>query len=285
MTAAPRLSQIQAWETEHLEAAAAHWETRAQVWMDSTDAVHREVTSPGGTVWEGVAADAAVVRVGTDRARAIGAADILQSAATVARTGAAEVEFAKQRALEAINAAHAQGFTVGEDLSVRDQSTGLSSVLAAHRQAQAQAHAAAIRTAATGLATTDTDVATRITAAAGITQANTAPISPDDTVTGGPKPGDPTIQMVDNSTSPQPPGPGQLPGPLPPGKEWHYYVGWGWRAENPLQHCSGQREFWDLAQIGVGLGTAPLNPLAFIGGMTMAGTTISDIEQCAPPGS
>jgi len=284
MAGVASLSQIQAWDTQHLVAAATHWDARAQVWMESYDAVHRDVPAPGGTVWEGVAADAAVARVGSDRARAIGAADLLHGVAAVARSGAGEVEFAKQQAIDEVNAAQAQGFTVSEDLSVHDPTTGMSPLLAAHRQAQAQANAAAIRTAATGLVTTDTEVAAQITAAAGMTNANTVASTADDTIVGDPKPGDPTIKMIDNTTSPQPPVPDHPGGPLPPGKEWHYYVGWGWRAEDALQNCSGQKEFWDLAQIGVGLGTAPLSPLAFNGGMTMTGTAISDIEHCEPPG-
>jgi hypothetical protein len=204
MAGVPSLSQIQAWDTQHLEAAATHWDARAQVWMESYDAVRREVPAPGGTVWEGVAADAIVARVGSDRARAIGAADLLHGVAAVARSGAGEVEFAKQQAIDEVNAAQAQGFTVSEDLSVHDPSTRMSPVLAAHRQAQAQANAAAIRTAATGLVTTDTEVAAQITAAAGMTNANTVASTADDTIVGDPKPGDPTIKMVDN-TSPNRP--------------------------------------------------------------------------------
>src|SRR3979409_2697293 len=93
-----------------------------------------------------------------------------------------------------------------------------------HRQAQAQANAAAIRPAAPGLATTDTEVAAQITAAAGMTNANTVASAADDKFVGDPKPGDPTIKMFDNTTSPQPPVPDHPGGPLPPGKEWHYYV-------------------------------------------------------------
>ena len=222
MAGIPTLSQIQSWDTQHLEAAADHWEVRAQNWQDAFTAVYKQVPAPGGVPWEGRAADAALVHVGGDRLQAVAAADTLYGTATAARSGAYEIESAKQTALQAVQAAQDQGFVVGEDLSVVDRSRQPSAILAAQRQAQAQAHSVAIRGAAADLAGTDSAVAGQVTtAAAGLQETkfkDGTPSSPDDQIVGDPKPGRSGIQMVDNKAGPQPtPTPGAQPqiGPFP----------------------------------------------------------------------
>jgi hypothetical protein len=72
----------------------------------------------------GVAADAAVLRTGSDRVVVVDAADSLHSAALAARSGAGEIEGARQLALEAVEDARTAGFTVGEDLSATSQIGG-----------------------------------------------------------------------------------------------------------------------------------------------------------------
>ncbi len=225
----PTLSQIQSWDTQHLEAAADHWEARAQNWQDAFTAVYKQVPAPGGVPWEGRAADAALVHVGGDRLQAVGAADTLYGTAAIARSGAYEVESAKQTALQAVQAAHDQGFVVGEDLSVADRSRQPSAILAVQRQAQAQAHCVTIRGAAADLAGTDSAVASQVsTAAAGLNETkfkDGTQSSPDDQIVGEPEPnpGRGGIQMVDNTTGP--PSPTPTPGaqpqigpfPVPPG--------------------------------------------------------------------
>lgn len=62
----PTLSQIRAWSTDHLEAAATHWTQNATVWEDAFTKIHREAQHPGGTPWEGAAAEAAILRTGID---------------------------------------------------------------------------------------------------------------------------------------------------------------------------------------------------------------------------
>lgn len=219
-TAVPSLSQVHSWDTQHLESAADHWQVRAQNWEDAFNAVYHQVPTPGGVPWHGAAADAALQHVGTDRIRAVSAADALYRAAAAAREGAFQIDGAKQTALQAVQAAQDQGFVVGEDLSVTDR-TRQPSVLAAHRQAQAQAHSTAIRSAAADLATTDATAASQVTgAAAGLNATrfrDGAPSSPDDQIVGGPKPGDPQIQLVDHTTPAPTPTPGAQPqiGPFP----------------------------------------------------------------------
>src|SRR5690349_14915349 len=87
----PTLSQIEGWSTDHLDTAAVHWTDTAETWEHSFTTVHREVPNPGGSVWEGAAADAALLRTGTDRTVVVGAADSLLSAARAARSGADEI--------------------------------------------------------------------------------------------------------------------------------------------------------------------------------------------------
>jgi hypothetical protein len=217
MAATPTLSQIHAWDTEHLDVAADRWETRAQALADSYDAVYREMPAPGGIRWEGEAADVALLHVGKDRARAVGAADTLHVAAAAARSGAAQISFAKQHALQAIQIAQEQSFQVSENLSVIDRTNQPSTLLRAHRHAQAQAHTAAIRTAATDLAATDQAVATQVTtAAAGLHDVQfldgpTSSLS-DDQVGAGKRN---LVQAVDFKQNPPPPAPVPPP-PAPP---------------------------------------------------------------------
>ncbi len=42
-TAVPTLSQIQAWDTEHLEGTANHWTSAADTWEHSFTNVYREM--------------------------------------------------------------------------------------------------------------------------------------------------------------------------------------------------------------------------------------------------
>jgi hypothetical protein len=181
-TGLPSLSQIQSWDTEHLDAAATQWTTTAQTWENAFTAVHQEAQAPGGTAWNGEAAEAAILRTGTDRLKVLGAVDSLHSAATAARTGASELQVARQLAIGAVSQAEASGFAVGEDLSVTSQYTGGPPAVQAARRAQAQTLAADIRSRAAALAALDQQVACQITtAAAGVNgiEFDDAPMLPD----------------------------------------------------------------------------------------------------------
>jgi hypothetical protein len=176
----PTLSQIQGWDTTHLEVAATQWASTADTWEDAFTQIHHKVPNPGGVPWQGHTAEAALARTAHDRYTAIEAADCVRDAATAARLGAAQIQGARQAALDAVSDAEAAGFSVGEDLSVTGRTTGGSPARQAARQAQAEEHAATIRLRAADLLATDRDVANGIT-----------------TAVGGVKP---TIQGVDNRT-------------------------------------------------------------------------------------
>lgn len=120
--ALPSLSQIFGWDTEHLSLAATDWSTTAEHWENAFDNVHRGTLAPGGTVWEGAAAEAAQGRAFGDLVKARGLADTLSEAATITRRGAEQLNYLQRQAIEAISEAREAGFTVGEDLSVTDTS-------------------------------------------------------------------------------------------------------------------------------------------------------------------
>jgi hypothetical protein len=187
----PGLSQLLAWPTEHLTDAAEHWEAVAernyglanQVWRDSSS-----------VDWQGNAADALRTATHSDMITVSAAADQLQTAAKVARSGASDLYAARSRLRYALEDAQTAGFDVDEEGSVIDRSTAGSAAQRAARQAQAEALAANIRRRAAQLVAIDQQVAGNITAAvAGIR--DTFPQSP--TPPTPPPPRKPNIQAVD----------------------------------------------------------------------------------------
>jgi len=208
----PTLSQVQTWDTEHLTEAAAQWTSTATVWGDAFTHLAAQTPCPGGSPWEGKAAEAAQHQASTDRLTVVSMADQLQNASAIARTGAREIDAARQGVLVAVNAARNAGFTVGEDFSVTSPESGTPNAMAA-RQAQAQALAADIRMRLAELIATDQQVAAKIaTAATGFGAARF-----DDS---GNHNGRPAVQAVDNrvfkQAPPQPEPPDPPPGPMPP---------------------------------------------------------------------
>ncbi len=230
----PTLSQMQAWVTEPLETAASHWTSTAETWELAFTTVHRETPHPGGVPWRGEAADAAMLRTGTDRLAAVGARDCLHNATSAARYGAEEIQGARQLALEAVEEARAAGFSAAEDLSVTSRQVGGPPALQAARQTQAQAFAANIRSRAAALVTVDEQAASQITAAAAglkglsfegssaLPDANAdnrpradALSSPDDVIVGQGSNIRGRVQMVDDGTVAPAPEP-QPPSTVPP---------------------------------------------------------------------
>ncbi|MGH3677289.1 MAG: hypothetical protein ACRDU5_16425 [Mycobacterium sp.] len=157
-----RLSEIRNWDTDHLTAGASRWTSAAASWTDAFTVASREARSPGGTDWEGIAAEAAQSRAEADRIRVLGLSDVLNELATTARTGAADVIAARQRVLAVVARADEAGFDVRDDLSVVSRaSTGPAGMQAA-RQAQSHAIAADLGTAASALTAVDRQIAARL---------------------------------------------------------------------------------------------------------------------------
>lgn len=158
-------SDIEAWDTTHLDAAAAHWRSTAARWEGHYETIHTGMLRPGGTAWEGTAADAAAERSWADLVKVRGAGDALYTAAGHATNGAGDIAWAKRQVLDAITEAEEAGFTVGQDFSVTDKSSGGLLRSTADRQQQAQGFATEISTRVQALAALDKQVASRITTA------------------------------------------------------------------------------------------------------------------------
>ena len=155
----PSLSQVLGWDTKHLYRAATDWTNTAERWEETVTNVHRGTLAPGGTAWEGDAADAAQDRSFSDLVTARGLSESLREAAAVARRGADQLDHLKRQAIEAINDAGEAGFTVGEDLSPMSASTtGL-------RIASVRYHAATIAASVAALRNAENEIAAKITTA------------------------------------------------------------------------------------------------------------------------
>jgi hypothetical protein len=165
----PTLSQIEAWDVEHLLEAATHWDKTANRWEEAFTQVFEGTKSPGSTVWDGGAADMALRRADTDLVKVRGVAESLRSGVATARRGAESLRAAQRQVLGTVDEARAAGFAVGEDLSVTSPQTGGTALDQTLRQAHAEAWARNIRTYATALGAHDQQVAGDIaTATAGI---------------------------------------------------------------------------------------------------------------------
>jgi hypothetical protein len=198
---APGLSALLAWPTEHLTDAAAHWETVGE----RSYGVAHGVWSDALTVdWRGEAAEALRTDTHADMMTTSAVVDQLQEAASVARSGASELEAARSQMRYAVEDARSAGFEVGEDLSVTDRMTGGSAAQRAARQATAQTFAGDIGGRAAQLVSLDAQVAGRITAA--VTGVGTT--FPQTPPTNG------QVRAVDNHTFKQAPPP---PPPSPKG--------------------------------------------------------------------
>jgi len=158
-------AQIEVWDTTHLETAAAHWTETAKAWEGHFTTIHQGMLRPGGTVWEGPAAVAAADATFGDLVKVRGLADCLHTAAGHARNGAGEIGWAKRQVITTITEAEEAGFTVAEDLSVKDPSVTVLMRGWEQRQQQAQAFAIEIASRAQTLVSIDSTVAGHIAAA------------------------------------------------------------------------------------------------------------------------
>jgi hypothetical protein len=193
----PSLSQLLAWPTEHLTEAASYWETVGgrtygvanQVWQDALS-----------IDWQGAAAETLRTETHADMLTTSSVADQLQDLAKAARSGASDLYTARSRVQYAVDDARAAGFSVDDDLSVIDPSSGGPAVYRAARRVEAQTFAADVRHHAARLVGLDQQVASKITtAAAGIR--DTFAQSP----TRGAPPKDNHVRAVDSHTYKQDP--------------------------------------------------------------------------------
>ncbi|MCV7101127.1 hypothetical protein [Mycobacterium palustre] len=199
----PSLSQLVAWPTEHLTEAAEHWDAVAARSYSVANQVWRDALSVD---WHGEGAEALRAATHKDLVATSAAADQLQTAANVARSGASDLSAARARLRYVVQDANAAGFDVYDDMSVTDRSTGGSAAWRAGRRAQAEAFAAEIRQRAVQLVAVDQQVAGKVTAAmSGLRDTFPPTPSPDPTSR------KPKTQAVDNHTFKQDPPPPPYP--------------------------------------------------------------------------
>lgn len=299
-TALPTLSQIQAWDTEHLIDAAEHWDATANRWDDVYGQVWQQSLSMD---WQGQARDALVDRTTTDKTTVTGHSDQLREASQTARKGASDISAVQRSVLYKVDDAHQAGFVVGEDLSVTDTRTSSNAAELGARQAQAQAYSADIRSRAGQLVATDTEVGTNLTGTAGDVGSLTfdeKPITVDGKpyhVTADPRNG---IQLVGHGFKTDGPTPEPAPPPQPPAIKLPPRTTMNTsppiamnppNPNDPLPKCDGGEESVILGEaasgaLGIGVGaiatpfTLGAGVLPIAGGLVAVGDAIRRIGQC-----
>jgi hypothetical protein len=83
------LSELMAWPTEHLTDAADNWTATANRWYQVFTQIWQDSLSVD---WQGNTAEQLHARTYADKAKVSGLADQLYAAATVARSGASDLE-------------------------------------------------------------------------------------------------------------------------------------------------------------------------------------------------
>lgn len=156
------LSQVKTLDTAYLPDAADYWERTANLWEETFTAVHRRVSAPAGTPWQGLGRDAAQQRAYGDMVKVRAPADQLRHAAEIARRGGQALQFCKRAVLNAVRDASDDGFDVGEDYSLTDRFQGRSATNRIARETAAQQHASFIRHKVAALTAKDHEVATQI---------------------------------------------------------------------------------------------------------------------------
>ncbi len=189
----PSRSDVEAWDSSDLDAAATRWRTVAGA-LESAFEQHRQnILTPGGTTWEGDAKDAALDRVTADTSVVRRHGDMHREVADIATRGSEDIRGARSRVLEAIAEAEQDDFTVGEDLSVTDN-RAYDEETAAARMTAATEHAEFIRWRAEQLVATDALIGQQLEATATELEGIRFEGEHDGNET------DPTIRLVDNKT-------------------------------------------------------------------------------------
>jgi hypothetical protein len=261
------LSQVLAYNTEHLVDAAAHWQGLA----DQREEVFATVQNEARTLpWEGQAADALHQRTQSDYNTAMESAGNLRQAAMIAKDGASTLDQMHSRVLYTLEDAQGDGFAPTEALAFVDTRPSTNPAVVAQRQAQAQAYTGQLQSQVADLVTHDTQVGTDMTNATA---------------------GEGKIKFVDHTfktdSSNQP-----IPDPpydAPAGKTWNYFhdfggVGGSWELQDALQDCSGTKEFWEVAGIpGSYIAGIPEGTPGIVGATIVSGGLIGDLYQCKAP--
>lgn len=182
-TALPTLSELMAWDTEHLTDGADYWERTADRWDSAFAEVDQQIRVSG---WEGEAFEAATQRASGDKLTVGNVAEDLRLGARTARQGASVVSAARNRLRYVVEDAQNAGFDVYDDYTVASRHTVGTAAEQTALQAQAEAFADEIYGGAAQLVAADQQVGTSIAAAVG----NVGDLTFDESGPGGPLPED-----------------------------------------------------------------------------------------------
>ncbi|CAM3050917.1 hypothetical protein BST27_14890 [Mycobacterium intermedium] len=160
----PTLSQLRAWDTEHLINAANNWTATADQWEEVFIQIRNQAHS---VAWSGAGGDALRDRTTADLSTVDSKVAQLRNAAALAHTGAGEIGTAWRRVIYAVDDAQRAGFEVGEDLSVLDTHQSTTDARHLARQTQAEAFAGDIVLRASHLVGIEQAVSGQLTATAG----------------------------------------------------------------------------------------------------------------------
>ena len=196
--AVPTRSEVAGWDTTDLDSAASRWGQAASDAESAFDRHRQDIAAP---TWVGRAKDAALDRATADLVVARRQAQVQREASELASHGGADIRSAQRQVLEAIKDAEAEGFRVGEDLSVSNVGP-VDAQTAASRAVAAAEHSEYIRWRAEQLAQTDALVGHQLQSKAD----ELAGIRFD----GEPESTDGQVQLVDNEV---PLGPALAEGP------------------------------------------------------------------------
>jgi hypothetical protein len=119
----PGLSEIEAANWDYLKTNATAWTNVAHTWESAFAEVRDSSVRPGGTEWNGDAADGFQHRTDTDLVKVRGPADQLRVGAGAAERGYDTQEAGKRLVLDAVDDAERDKFQVGEDYTVTDTHT------------------------------------------------------------------------------------------------------------------------------------------------------------------
>lgn len=161
----PALSQVQAMDTTYLREAASYWSRTADLWEESFADVHERMSTPANFSWKGRGADAARERLHIDLLKVRGASDLLRAAAAIATRGDERLQACREGVLDAVHAARADSFDIGDDFSVIDRSDIGSAEFQAARLSLAQGHAGFIHHRLAALVATDHQLTRQIATA------------------------------------------------------------------------------------------------------------------------
>lgn len=146
-----------------LSTAAAEYRQCAQGVDAIADAHCQSLSAPGGTAWDGDSADAAREAAYGDRGIIWQATDHMRNGlARAADAGAQDIHAARSRVQDAIELAERDGYTVGNDLSVVDNSTYTVASDYDARQAKALEHREEITRLAVALVAEDSQVGEKL---------------------------------------------------------------------------------------------------------------------------